>query len=858
MFVFTFLSIALSLGMAYSSLRLDTDWLVLFNDDRPEITTLRYWRSHLPGSKDMAVIISGGDLQERKQAATVLGEAFEKEKELLESPLAAISTDQFVESGLYFLAPEQLRRLDQDTELALKGSKYLDYEREPELGYVTESMAQTLAGSELLARGLEAFVTATTPFSKVDPGEELIPPLAPESSELGKYLGDFQNVPSQAFLSLDGGRTLLVLVRPRIGNQALEAAGPAVERVRKLVTRVRADYPSLSLSFTGEPVLVVDERKTISRDSIRGTVCSLILVVLLFHFGFREFLRPALALVTLAVGLLWTLGVISGTIGHLNFITVTYVPILVGIGLDFGIHMAFRYYEHRALESPLHSVQHALEGAGKDTFYGALTTSAAFAVLWLIGFRGVSELGSIALCGVLLCQVSSCTFLPACLAWLEQRGQSLPVGGRQELSQVESELIKLDQPLLIGTVIALMASLILAPKVGFNVHLLKMQNPNLESVQTELRLVAEGKSSVLTALVSAPDIETARRLESELRAQPTVAEVISLATFLPRVSSEKERSVDRLLERREALLKLLDYLRDTPPAPTKEALKIMKQFESLKLPKPRLQAVRGLLEHLSERLSQRGPGPVMDAFEGLREETLTNLNRFEPLLRKQRAKPLQPDELPENLTGRLVLLDGNYVLKVFPRVDIWKPENLHQFLEEVRAVAPAVSGEPVLIELFERLVLRTHWWGMALSLLAMLVVLAAILKNIRDILMAALPTGLSLLLAMGLMGLLGWDFNPANFVAVPMLLGIGSVFGLHSVIRMKELGHERLLSCSTGPAIVLSAATSMAGFASLGLADHRGIASLGWLVASGLFFNAVLSIAVLPAWRRLGGKRWGS
>ncbi len=79
-----------------------------------------------------------------------------------------------------------------------------------------------------------------------------------------------------------------------------------------------------------------------------------------------------------------------------------------------------------------------------------------------------------------------------------------------------------------------------------------------------------------------------------------------------------------------------------------------------------------------------------------------------------------------------------------------------------------------------------------------------------------------------------------------MLLGIGSVFGLQSVLRMRELGNCRLLCCSTGLAIMLSAATSAAGFASLGLAAHRGIASLGGLVTAGLLVNAVLSLLVLP------------
>ena len=201
--------------------------------------------------------------------------------------------------------------------------------------------------------------------------------------------------------------------------------------------------------------------------------------------------------------------------------------------------------------------------------------------------------------------------------------------------------------------------------------------------------------------------------------------------------------------------------------------------------------------------------------------------------------------------GLLLTKDNEFVLKVFPSINIWQPHHLARFLKEVRSVTTEVSGDPVLIELFASLVLETHWRGLFLGIVFMMVILGLILRSVRSVCLAAAPTVLSLLFIMGLMGLQTWSFNPANFVAVPMLLGLGSVFGLHSVLRMKELGHEKLLTCSTGPAILLSAATSIAGFASLCLADHRGIGSLGYLVTLGLLINALLSVIVLPAWIRV-------
>jgi uncharacterized protein len=843
-----------SLGLARAYLNLDTDWLVLFRSDRPEIVTLRKWREMLPGSKDMAVIVSGGTLEQRRQAALMLGAGFKEAPELLEDPLFALPTEVFLDSGLFYLTQEKLEELDSRTTDALVATEGLNLDSTAELFPLAELLSRSPEGSRMLVQGLDAFVRATAKDPKVNETASLIPSLTPESQQLVRYLGDFREVPKSVDLSLDGGRTILVLVRPKIQGQ-LEEAAPAVAEVRKIVDNLRHRFKSLSFSLTGEPVLVVDERRTIAQDSIKGTVCSFILVFIIFQFGFREFLRPTLALTCLVVGLLWTLGVMSLTIGRLNFITITYVPILIGLGLDFGIHMAFRYFESREANDPASAMGMALDGAGRDTLYGALTTSASFGVLAVIGFRGVSELGTIALCGVLLCQIASCTFLPACLALVEIKGWRLPQVGRQEFGGFEKQICKFDQYFLIGTAAAVVFALALAPNVKFNVHLLKMQNPELESVRTELALVAEGKSSVLTALIAVDELETARRLERELRELDSVAEVISLSTFLPVVSEKKKETVKALLGKRESLFKLFSFVKRIPQAEPRVALRLLSLFGTLDLPPKEKERVAGQLRHLQDRLKDRGPGPVMDALESLRTQALNRLESFQPLLVRQRSTPLTVEELPTSLTSRLLRRDGKFVLRVFPKVDIWRPENLQLFLGEVRGVHPEVSGEPVLIELFERLVMDTHWRGIGLSLLAMVVILSMILRDPKAVFLAATPTVLSLVILMGIMGLFGWDFNPANFVAVPMLLGIGCVFGLHSMLRIKELGHDRILSCSTGPAILLSATTSMAGFASLGLAEHRGIASLGWLVSMGLLVSTFLSVVVLPAWIRMQNRK---
>ena len=100
------------------------------------------------------------------------------------------------------------------------------------------------------------------------------------------------------------------------------------------------------------------------------------------------------------------------------------------------------------------------------------------------------------------------------------------------------------------------------------------------------------------------------------------------------------------------------------------------------------------------------------------------------------------------------------------------------------------------------------------------------------------------------MGYVGLDFNVVNFVALPMSVGIGAVYGVHSLHRMRELKDETILTSSTGPALLLSGITTMVGFASLMTAQHRGLSSLGFVISVGVAVNFVGSLVFLPALRR--------
>lgn len=99
---------------------------------------------------------------------------------------------------------------------------------------------------------------------------------------------------------------------------------------------------------------------------------------------------------------------------------------------------------------------------------------------------------------------------------------------------------------------------------------------------------------------------------------------------------------------------------------------------------------------------------------------------------------------------------------------------------------------------------------------------------------------------LGLMAHYKISFNPANFMTLPLVLGIGLVFGIHILQRFKEENQTAMFACSTGAAIVLDALTNVAGFGALMAAHHRGIASLGFVMTVGTLTNLVTALVVLP------------
>ena len=151
------------------------------------------------------------------------------------------------------------------------------------------------------------------------------------------------------------------------------------------------------------------------KDTVVAAVVSLVLSALIFIYGYQETGRPVKATFCLIIGLGYTLGFATLAVGHLNILTITFLPILIGLAIDYGVHLISRYEEElRHGRSEEAALIKAMVYTGQGIFTGGLTTAGGFLAMGFTGFKGIQEMGIICGGGLVICLIPMMTMLPVC------------------------------------------------------------------------------------------------------------------------------------------------------------------------------------------------------------------------------------------------------------------------------------------------------------------------------------------------------------------------------------------------------------------------------------------------------------
>jgi hopanoid biosynthesis associated RND transporter like protein HpnN len=549
-------------------------------------------------------------------------------------------------------------------------------------------------------------------------------------------------------------------------------------------------------------------------------------------------------LVTTIAGLIVTAAIGLVAVGRFNLISVAFIPLFVGLGVDFGIQLCVRYRAERLIHP---KIGDALAAAGTGVG-GALALAAMAITLGFFAFLptqyvGVSELGVIAGLGMVIALILAVTLLPALIVLLKTPLQTREVGNRA-LAPLDRFLVTRRRLVLWLFAISMLISVALLPLVRFDFNPLHLKNPKGEAMMTIADLMKDPDQSPNTIDVLTPSPAAADAMAKRLSALPEVSQTITLAGFVPEDQAPKLAAIGDANTLLDPTLNPFDI----QPAPSDaEVVTALRQAatglagvstgdEAGAADGRRLAGALTKLADGSPELRARAAATLIAPLNTL-------LDQIRALLQ---AEPVTLQTLPPDLTADWVAKDGHARVEVFPKGNSNDNANLVRFANAVRAVAPNASGTPISIQEAGKTISWAFIEAGILSLIVISLLLLAVLRSVREVAFTLAPVVLSGFLTLGTCVLIGQPINFANIIAFPLLFGVGVAFHIYFVMAWRD-GARDLLQSSLARAVFFSALTTGAAFGSLMLSSHPGTASMGKILMIALIWTLVCALLFEPA-----------
>src|SRR5262249_28468313 len=206
---------------------------------------------------------------------------------------------------------------------------------------------------------------------------------------------------------------------------------------------------------------------------------------------------------------------------------------------------------------------------------------------------------------------------------------------------------------------------------------------------------------------------------------------------------------------------------------------------------------------------------------------------------------------------RFVSPSGRWLLRVYAREDLWEYDAMRRFVVELRTVDPEATGKPFgTLEGLDAMNSGFLWAGLY-ALGAIVFVLGLDLRSIAGLGLSLLPLATGMVCALGFLGLFGLPLNPANLIALPLIVGVGVDHGIHVLhdYRRRDPSRPYRLSRPIGRGVLIKAMTTLLGLGMLMLSRHVGLFGLGLTLTLGVGFSRVTALVVLPAVLTLMSRR---
>lgn len=683
------------------------------------------------------------------------------------------------------------------------------------------------------------------------------------------------------YLMSDDGYSLTIVVKFARSSSDLVATQNLLERVRKLGESLNpASYHAdMEIDYGGGLVSRQKQYNSIVSDVKTSALLTLAGLFFVIAFYFRRLRAVALVLTPLIMGVLWTLALAFWFFGELTTVSVFIFAILLGLGIDFSIHLLSGYDEGR-LEglSAREALVQCYMGTGRATIIGATTTFMTFVVISFAEFKGLAQFGQIASLGVALTLVAMMTVLPSLVLTLQSLLPHTPKAGSKRLADRAFEalphnwLSRAMPALLLASAALTGLAGWWAPEVRFQENFRKIGEFEWpwagEEGRDQKDKLSPAERARKQARADGGDRaeyvrHTARRVRKAVdpdsyrppKRQKTVQQKYSSAL------EGQYSSVPTVLlfDNPEEVEKVTRHMRQMRRDGKLDSIASLSSIYSF---------VPGTADEQQARLAELHKIEELLAREDLSVLDGTQRERVEKLRKHLDVKPVDIYDLP-NWTKRLFREAGpdavaarqgedfafEYMIYLVLRVDQMKGgparavvDQFEQIRRQTGADFEIASQAKVYVTMLD------HIQQGGLRLISVALVLVALLLMITfghplRGLMALTPMLFGAFWLFGLIGWLGIHLDFFNVIIIPVIIGIGVDDGVHFYRHYMDAGRGAVPHTLRwiGAAVLMTSITSAIGFGGLATTQQDGLRSIGQLAISGIAMTFLATVLLLPA-----------
>lgn len=567
--------------------------------------------------------------------------------------------------------------------------------------------------------------------------------------------------------------------------------------LREYVDNFNAVNENLRARVTGDIILHEDIYGMMNRDNSVLIPAAILLVAVILFLVFKRPSDIAIPLLIVGLGSTWAVGAMGYLGLEFTMVHVALVPLLLGLGIDYSVHMLNRYYEERGKGQRVKkAVLTSATTVGVAIYIAAITTMIGFGSFITSGLSPIRTLGAFAALGILFMFILALTFLPAVIVIRDRRGakriRAIVMGRGKKVDRVLSATAigaeRHGKPIVLVAVLVAAVCALSAVGISSTMSFETFLPNNVESVVTlnEVKEQFGGQSTIFVLAggdVTSPQglremlilADSVRSDENNLRqglitGSSSLADMISLA------------AAGQIPENEDILAEIIENLDPT---------------------------LKGGL------LSDNGKAVIYFFVDVKTDEEMEKTTKIV----RSHVREHTGETLDLSINGE-----------------------------------PAVGGDLVIISDILGGITLGMLNSTVLTIILCLIVLTLLFRSPLLGLLALLPLLLTLSWGFGTLRAFGWSLDVLTMGISALVIGLGVDYAVHVTHRFREerrkLGPQQAIRTtvmSVGTAMLAATATTIGVFAVLSLSGMPAMGRFGMLTALVIFYAFIAALVILPS-----------